>query len=89
MHHDAAFHLGLNCLQKYPFSGLQQTKGKALLPAVWFAVILSKKDGARPFCSIWTSLIRLQAFCQHAKIIFCVSKNMQVFNISIVARRLK
>ena len=27
MLHDAAFHLGLPCLQKYPFRGFQYTKG--------------------------------------------------------------
>ena len=27
MQHYAAFHLGLHCLQKYPFRGLPNTKG--------------------------------------------------------------
>ena len=27
MQHDAAFHLGLHCLQKYSFRGLMNTKG--------------------------------------------------------------
>ena len=27
MQHHAAFHLGLHCLPKYPFRGLQNTKG--------------------------------------------------------------
>ena len=32
----ATLHLGLYCLQKYPFSGLQYTKGKNLNGCVFY-----------------------------------------------------
>ena len=31
MQHDAAFHLGLHCLPKYPLMGFQFTKGFSLV----------------------------------------------------------
>ena len=42
MQHDAAFHLGLHCLPKYPFRGFQYTRGLSCHCTYFLATVVTR-----------------------------------------------